>query len=367
MKKIIFIGIVSVLFAISIYGQGVYSDTVSRKDTFRIQELPTRGVINSKKSNNSSITPKVVDITARDWQGKTALMHSCEDNNWELTKELLQKGSSVNDISDSEYTPLMYTVQTSKINLEILDLLLSNGADLNFTNSKGESAFTLSYLHNNPDIAYYLLQHGAKIPATMDFELQAKLSHFAGDYYFSKEDLDTCKGFYIRAKQFYTVSLADTRQKVGKINGTKALAFLGDVMLGAATNIAVSSIQTNQMQGWQNLGMSRSNAYLMTMPYTENLRKMYSPLYEKNSILLYNEQYPVGASIDQKKLYYKNKIRQFEMLIKLMDGIVACIDQGLIGKELDSCISGIQLIEESKKYEKQKKQKERTEDLPDYY
>jgi len=342
MIRILFIGLFSCFFTISISGQEVPNDTISSKDTFWMQQLR-----------------QVVDVSERDRGGRTALMHCFEYNNLELTKELLIKGSSVNDISDSEYTPLMYAVITPGINLEIVDLLLNYGADLNYSNSKGESAFSLSYLHNNIDIAYYLLLKGAKIPTT-DFEIQAKLNHFSGDCYLMKGELDTCKGFYIGAKQFYTLSLNDPKQKLAKINGAKARAFLGDVMLATAVNLGTSYIQTNQMQGWQNLGMSRSNAYLMTMPQAESLRKIYSPLYEKNSILLFNEQCPAGASIDQKKYFYKNKIKQLEMLIELMDGIVACIEKGLSGEELNSCITEIKLSKESKEREKNKKKSDKS-------
>jgi hypothetical protein len=113
-------------------------------------------------------------------------------------------------------------------------------------------------------------------------------------------------------------------------------------------NLASSSIQANQMQSWQNLGFSKSNAYLMTMPYAENLRKIYSPVFKDNEILLYDYRLPAGASLDEQKVFYKNKIKQFEMSIELIDSVLACMEKGLTGEELNSCISSIQLSEKSK-------------------
>jgi hypothetical protein len=85
------------------------------------------------------------------------------------------------------------------------------------------------------------------------------------------------------------------------------------------------------------------------MPYAENLRKIYSPVFKDNEILLYDYQLPAGASLDEQKVFYKNKINQFEMSIKLIDSVLTCMEKGILGEELNFCIQGIELSDKSKK------------------
>jgi ankyrin repeat protein len=324
----------------------------------------------SCSANNMEMAIKLlqkgVDVTLKSNYGENALMLCCSANNLEMFDKLLPKFSSVNDTTRSGYTALMYGARVPEINFKIINALISKGADLNYTNSKNESAFSLACLHNNWDLALYFLDNGTNIKEC-DFESNARMYHFSGDYYLAKGDLSNSKKLFEKSKKFYVETLSNAKKELSNINAKKADNIVLDILTVAVGEIAIFSLQTNQMHDWQSIGMSKSNAYLMTMPLAENLRKLYSPVFEKNEILLYDYQFPAGASLDEQKVFYKNKINQLEMSIQLIDGTLACIDKGLTGKELNSCISGIQLIEESKKYEKQKKQKERTEDVPDYY
>jgi ankyrin repeat protein len=287
------------------------------------------------------------DVTVKDFYGNNALMVSCSNNNLNFFNKLLPRFSSINDTSRIGYTALMLGAKASGINFEIINSLINKGADLNYTNIKNESAFSLACLHNNRELAFYLFEHGASINEC-DFESNARMFHFSGDYYLAKSDIKSSKEHYLKAKQHYSASIQKEREELSKVNGKKAVAIVGDVLAASLVNLASSSIQANQMQSWQNLGFSKSNAYLMTMPYAENLRKIYSPVFKDNEILLYDYRLPAGASLDEQKVFYKNKIKQFEMSIELIDSVLACMEKGLTGEELNSCISSIQLSEKSK-------------------
>jgi hypothetical protein len=62
-----------------------------------------------------------------------------------------------------------------------------------------------------------------------------------------------------------------------------------------------------------------------------------------NTTIIYDQQPPVNASLDEFAIYYKNRITQFESSVALIDGIMACIEKGFTGQELNSCIKSIQL------------------------
>ncbi|MDR6462904.1 ankyrin repeat domain-containing protein [Chryseobacterium sediminis] len=135
--------------------------------------------------------------------GKTLLHLSSYNNNYKAFKELLKLGANPN-IADSSHctTPLIEVVQSfdnklkyaeelikykadvnyvecnngskqqktnntaliassSQNNLEMVKLLVKNGANINYTNSNDEDALSLATLFKNYDIVLYLLQEGA--------------------------------------------------------------------------------------------------------------------------------------------------------------------------------------------------------------
>jgi hypothetical protein len=70
---------------------------------------------------------------------------------------------------------------------------------------------------------------------------------------------------------------------------------------------------------------------------------MNSIFYKKYPVIFDNYRLPPGASLDTQKSFYKHKIQQFEMSISLIDAKLVCIEKGLKGDVLNSCIEGIQL------------------------
>ena len=81
-------------------------------------------------------------------------MHALIFNNLESVEFLLENGADVNS-TDYEYqTPLMYAVQ--KNNAEIIKLLISKGADINFKDARNRTALDIAKSKGYDDIAEIL-------------------------------------------------------------------------------------------------------------------------------------------------------------------------------------------------------------------
>ncbi|WP_312900161.1 ankyrin repeat domain-containing protein [Chryseobacterium taichungense] len=146
--------------------------------------------------------PKVINYQERKY-GKTLLHLSSYNDNYKSFKELLRLGANPN-IADSSHctTPLIEVAlsfddktkyaeelikykanvnyvecntgkekqktnatpliaASNRNNLQLVKLLIKNGANINYTNSNGEDALSLAALSTSYDIVLYLLQEGA--------------------------------------------------------------------------------------------------------------------------------------------------------------------------------------------------------------
>ncbi len=83
-----------------------------------------------------------VDVNYQDENyGSTALILSCQYKFVDITKYLIEAGADVSAISTTGHTALMAAAGASE---ELLDLLISKGADTSVKLEDGTSAFTLS-------------------------------------------------------------------------------------------------------------------------------------------------------------------------------------------------------------------------------
>jgi len=309
----------------------VYGYDISKKIGGAIFTYP---LLASIEYNDTSIfnflVKKGADVSVKDYQGKNALMFCVTSNNLELTKLILQKSYPINDKSNNGFTALMYAIEVPGINSEIINLLINSGIDGNYVNSRNQSAFSLSCFHNNRNLALYLLDHGAKYTDN-DFESNARMDHFSGDYYLSKGDLTVAREYYLEAKQYYNILISEEKEKIANINATKLLTSVLEGGVAVAGNM-VANAQANQYtHNVAQYGMVLNNSQKRTLAF------QYS---EEFNAVLYDDV-PVITSLDEQKAFYKRKKKQFELSICLIDGILACCDKGLTGEELNSCIKNI--------------------------
>ena len=110
------------------------------------------------------------DVNIHDtYDGTSALIESCIFRDYETryAELLLQNGANVNDVEVGErrkgnstrFTPLMAAAKTGK--LDLVDLLLKKGANINYQNEFKQTALSEAVLTERYNIALYLLKHGA--------------------------------------------------------------------------------------------------------------------------------------------------------------------------------------------------------------
>ena len=102
---------------------------------------------------------KGADVAARDENAQTALMHACENENFQYAKFLIRHGADVNKANSDGWTPLIYAVANE--DFEMASLLIEKGANVNARNSFGETALLKAVHRNNVEIVELLMKNGA--------------------------------------------------------------------------------------------------------------------------------------------------------------------------------------------------------------
>jgi hypothetical protein len=112
--------------------------------------------------NNGKCTRCGVDINARAHGGVPPLIWAALEGNVEEVKSLLKGGAKVNIFTDE--TPLMAAARKGydSNHIEIVELLLAHGADVNATDIYGSSALRLAHRKGLSKMVDLLAAHGGK-------------------------------------------------------------------------------------------------------------------------------------------------------------------------------------------------------------
>lgn len=95
------------------------------------------------------------------------LFKACEQGNIETVKNLIDLGVNVNAVYEKVgWTPLMISI--IKKNFDIVDLLIKSGADIHFTDDKGNSPFILACLSKNISLITTLIKLGVDVNRRSD-------------------------------------------------------------------------------------------------------------------------------------------------------------------------------------------------------
>ena len=95
------------------------------------------------------------DINKQDMDGDTALMVSSRIGDQDISKELLLRGANPNLINKSGASALLWAVANGSV--ETVEMLLEKGADLNYVDGRGNSAFGLAARVSYEDKSYELM------------------------------------------------------------------------------------------------------------------------------------------------------------------------------------------------------------------
>jgi len=91
--------------------------------------------------------------------GKSALMVAAKKGDQALAEHLINAGSSVNEITDTQGTPFMFSVLGGQF--DMARWLLEQGADINTVGSNGWTALTIAAAKGNVPILQWLISQGA--------------------------------------------------------------------------------------------------------------------------------------------------------------------------------------------------------------
>ena len=135
-----------------------------------VKNSPAQILFWSARHNFVRITDVVVywntkNINFRDEEGRTPLMIAAFNNSYEVVLELLKrKTNDVNAQSDEGKTALMFASQTGFV--DVVRLLLSNGASIEVKDIKGNTALIYAVSSNQIPATEELLKWGANVNAS---------------------------------------------------------------------------------------------------------------------------------------------------------------------------------------------------------
>jgi hypothetical protein len=101
-----------------------------------------------------------VDVNAKGWHCKTALMEASRHGQREVMGLLLDKGADVEARDDFYWTALMLGSRWGR--LAAVKVLLNKGADVNAKDKWGETALVMASANGHTEVAAILKSHGAK-------------------------------------------------------------------------------------------------------------------------------------------------------------------------------------------------------------
>jgi ankyrin repeat protein len=164
------------------------ADAVIDKDTVKIERLLQSGVdINTQHPTSGTTILMIASsyyyydniveylisngavVNLKDSEGKTALLWAAS-NSLPNAKILVANGASVNEAANDGMTPFLEAslgVSSGKVTIEMLDLLRTNGANINAALTKksatGWTALHYAAINGDVELVKYLIKYGANV------------------------------------------------------------------------------------------------------------------------------------------------------------------------------------------------------------
>ena len=141
--------------------------------------VDNRRVATTSATGTDWLLPIEEDVNREDATGRTALHHAVREGRHLLVVEsLIKSGAEVNVLDGFGYTPLLYAVEKDQI--DCVSTLISAGADLNISRRslEQESPLTMASKHGSCKIVKILIDSGADVNQT-DSQGNSPLIHAA--------------------------------------------------------------------------------------------------------------------------------------------------------------------------------------------
>lgn len=127
-------------------------------------------VMNQQVKSFKALLERKADVSIHNtFDGTSALIEACglKDYDIKFSQMLIEYGANVNDVEIGErregnstrFTPLIEASQSGI--LELVKLLVSKGANINYRNEFNQSALSESVIQEKYEVSLYLLQNGA--------------------------------------------------------------------------------------------------------------------------------------------------------------------------------------------------------------
>lgn len=105
-------------------------------------------------------------------QSDRKLFEAINDGDYAQVQQLISDGAHINDLvteKGEHTTPLIVSISAGE--LEIMDFLIKNGADVNRRAESGATPLQEAALSNQPDAVVQLMKHGARLSLSDDFKV----------------------------------------------------------------------------------------------------------------------------------------------------------------------------------------------------
>jgi hypothetical protein len=156
-------------------------------------------IMNQQMKSFKALLAHKADISIYNtFDGTSALIEACSFKQYDIkfAEILLQQGANVNDVevgkrrkgNTTRLTPLIAAAKTGK--LDLVELLVKNGADINYQNEYGRSALSQAAILQRYNVVLFLLQNGVNYNLPIMYnEIQDKTYYLVDELRFFMPDI----------------------------------------------------------------------------------------------------------------------------------------------------------------------------------
>ena len=293
------------------------------------------------------------DINHRTKKGDTPLIFAAFANHIEIVNLLVAAGARIDDPDDLGRSALIIVAGSPNGSLEVAQLLMEKGADINRVSRNGETAFKLACHIGNADIATYLYEKGAATSfedsSDEGVELNGKIHHILGDYFLAQDHLDKARVSFDKARDYY-LKTAD------KYNGDVTKLVWKQVGLVALEVLAVAGTAALATAAHSSASGGRHSHHVAPPPgvkyapqghrfvhgynvYRMKYGHVFLPTYQAVNVV-FPPPPPGNVSLQERKAYAKAKAKHYEERSALIGQILECFDKKLSEADLHACVEG---------------------------